>query len=70
MQIVSYIEALSADEDGILAGISAENPNVEIGPDDIGTLSFTSGSTGIPKGTAGPYIGDLMGTCRPALALI
>jgi L-2-aminoadipate reductase len=24
--------------------------DVEIGPDSIGTLSFTSGSTGIPKG--------------------
>jgi L-aminoadipate-semialdehyde dehydrogenase len=25
-------------------------PQIPIGPDSIGTLSFTSGSTGIPKG--------------------
>jgi acyl-CoA synthetase (AMP-forming)/AMP-acid ligase II len=50
LQIVSFIEALSADEDGVLAGVSAGNPGIEIGPEDIGTLSFTSGSTGIPKG--------------------
>lgn len=29
---------------------ASENVNVVIGPDSIGTLSFTSGSTGIPKG--------------------
>lgn len=32
-----------------------ENPNVQIGPDSIGTLSFTSGSTGIPKGVRGRH---------------
>ena len=52
LEILSYIEALAADTDGVLAGMSAEDPDVEIGPDDIGTLSFTSGSTGIPKGAA------------------
>jgi L-aminoadipate-semialdehyde dehydrogenase len=35
--------------DGVRSKAS-ENVNVVIGPDNIGTLSFTSGSTGIPKG--------------------
>ena len=50
LNILCHIPALAADDDGILAGVSTVNPCIEIGPDDIGTLSFTSGSTGIPKG--------------------
>ena len=46
------------------------DPNVTIGPDSIGTLSFTSGSTGIPKGVKGrhyslthffPWMGERFG---------
>jgi L-aminoadipate-semialdehyde dehydrogenase len=46
------------------------DPNVTIGPDSIGTLSFTSGSTGIPKGVRGrhfslthffPWMGERFG---------
>jgi len=36
--------------------IPATNPKIEIGPNDIGTLSFTSGSTGRPKGVRGRHI--------------
>src|SRR6201992_2271857 len=32
-----------------------DSPNVEIGPDDTPTLSFTSGSEGRPKGVAGRH---------------
>ncbi|KAF2405155.1 L-aminoadipate-semialdehyde dehydrogenase [Trichodelitschia bisporula] len=34
---------------------SLQNPDVEIGPDDTPTLSFTSGSEGRPKGVAGRH---------------
>lgn len=46
------------------------DPNVVVGPDSVGTLSFTSGSTGIPKGVRGrhyslthffPWMGEKFG---------
>ncbi|KAH8116226.1 large subunit of L-aminoadipate-semialdehyde dehydrogenase [Phellopilus nigrolimitatus] len=46
------------------------DPNVVIGPDSVGTLSFTTGSTGIPKGVCGrhyslthffPWMGERFG---------
>ena len=63
-QITCEIPMLKLHKDGKLAGgamdnvdvldsvrdKAAKNAGVVIGPDSIGTLSFTSGSTGIPKG--------------------
>lgn len=40
---------------GVPSGTSEQNTGVEIGPDDIPTLSFTSGSEGIPKGVRGRH---------------
>eukprot|EP01135_Chromosphaera_perkinsii_P008712 Nk52_evm45s1444 gene=Nk52_evmTU45s1444 len=39
-----------------LSKCSDENPQVPISPNDVGTLSFTSGSTGIPKAVRGRHI--------------
>ncbi|KAG0019723.1 large subunit of alpha-aminoadipate reductase [Entomortierella chlamydospora] len=36
-------------------GLAAQDVGVVVGPDSIGTLSFTSGSTGIPKGVRGRH---------------
>ncbi|KZO98482.1 alpha-aminoadipate reductase Lys1p [Calocera viscosa TUFC12733] len=48
----------ASSEKDILAKFAArsgENPAITLGPDSIGTLSFTSGSTGIPKGVRGRH---------------
>ncbi|KAG0361342.1 alpha-aminoadipate reductase [Gamsiella multidivaricata] len=44
------IDALDAVKD-----LAAQDVGVVVGPDSIGTLSFTSGSTGIPKGVRGRH---------------
>jgi L-2-aminoadipate reductase len=52
------------------AHLGDTDPNVALGPDSVGTLSFTSGSTGIPKGVKGrhfslthffPWMGERFG---------
>lgn len=67
--IVCEIPSLKINKDGHLTGGAAGNGDVldtvrekasqdvgiVIGPDSIGTLSFTSGSTGIPKGVRGRH---------------
>ncbi|KAI9016364.1 L-aminoadipate-semialdehyde dehydrogenase [Phycomyces nitens] len=68
--VVCEIPALRIMPNGVLSGgvvsggkdvfdairsKAAEDMNIVIGPDSIGTLSFTSGSTGIPKGVRGRH---------------
>ncbi|CAI2169598.1 18048_t:CDS:10 [Funneliformis geosporum] len=70
LQIKCEIPALEILDDGFLKGgdingdgdaldsvrdRAAEGAGLIIGPDSIGTLSFTSGSTGIPKGVRGRH---------------
>ena len=49
------IEEGSADALAPQTRLAETDPNVVIGPDSIGTLSFTSGSTGVPKGVRGRH---------------
>jgi L-aminoadipate-semialdehyde dehydrogenase len=50
------MEMLQAGKEGVLAEHSTSDPKVEVSPHNICTLSFTSGTTGIPKGVMGRHI--------------
>ncbi|KAJ3386880.1 large subunit of alpha-aminoadipate reductase [Lobulomyces angularis] len=71
LNIICEIPALELHENGSVSGgkiqewhedvlkevenLSQVSTEVENGPDSIGTLSFTSGSTGVPKGVRGRH---------------
>lgn len=70
LKIKVEVPSLDISSDGIVSGGSAgstgdvldghreladADPEVPLGPDSIGTLSFTSGSTGVPKGVRGRH---------------
>ncbi|ORZ36610.1 hypothetical protein BCR44DRAFT_1068427 [Catenaria anguillulae PL171] len=58
LHIVCELSPLHLESDGsvpLLAHVPASNPGIVLGPDSIGTLSFTSGSTGVPKGVKGRH---------------
>ncbi|KAF9929558.1 large subunit of alpha-aminoadipate reductase [Linnemannia zychae] len=49
------VAATGADALDSVRSLAAQDVGVVVGPDSIGTLSFTSGSTGIPKGVRGRH---------------
>ncbi|KAJ2799063.1 large subunit of alpha-aminoadipate reductase [Coemansia guatemalensis] len=68
LDVVCTVAGLALNDDGVLRGSGlAEDPAadsdvtsvgsdlVAVGPESIGTLSFTSGSTGVPKGVRGRH---------------
>ncbi|KAF3933363.1 hypothetical protein ABW19_dt0204658 [Dactylella cylindrospora] len=70
LQLVTRVPALAIQADGTLLGgkdtdgndvlaaqvdLKAQSPGVIVGPDSNPTLSFTSGSEGIPKGVRGRH---------------
>jgi L-aminoadipate-semialdehyde dehydrogenase len=65
-----------ADILGSSKHLADTDPNIVLGPDSVGTLSFTSGSTGIPKGVKGrhyslthffPWMGERFGLSEDSI---
>lgn len=67
LQVKVEVPALQLSDSGVLTSGDAQDAftslsdlankptGIPLGPDSVGTLSFTSGSTGIPKGVRGRH---------------
>ena len=56
LDVCCQLDGLTTEPVGELAEVSDASPGIMVGPDSIGTLSFTSGSTGLPKAVRGRHI--------------
>ena len=56
LDVRCQLDGVSMEASGALAECSTDSAGVEVGPDNIGTLSFTSGSTGLPKAVRGRHV--------------
>ncbi|KAJ2486818.1 large subunit of alpha-aminoadipate reductase [Coemansia sp. RSA 2050] len=54
-ELVGAGDAVARATRAVDAAEAGDDDVVEVGPDSVGTLSFTSGSTGIPKGVRGRH---------------
>ena len=56
LDVCCQLDGLTTEPAGELADVSDASPGILVGPDSIGTLSFTSGSTGLPKAVRGRHV--------------